>query len=180
MAKLKVKAKKTDKQAPSKVDAPATAESVWRNRERVLVFCSRGASFRDRHLMKVYLFLFQSCFKHFTLQDMRSLMPHARDESKMDKKQDLRTINEIADMKNCTKCIYFENRKRSDLYMWLSNIPNGPSARFLVHNVHTMAELRLTGNSFNCLSLLAIIQVIVFAVLVQFYPSMRNSIKRHI
>jgi hypothetical protein len=53
MAKLKVKAKKTEKQTPSKEAKTATSESVWRNRERVLVFCSRGASFRDRHLMKV-------------------------------------------------------------------------------------------------------------------------------
>ncbi len=31
--------------------------------------------------------------------------------------------------------------------MWVSSIvDNGPSVKFLVHNVHTMAELNLTGN----------------------------------
>uniref|UniRef100_S4RGY9 Ribosome biogenesis protein BRX1 homolog n=1 Tax=Petromyzon marinus TaxID=7757 RepID=S4RGY9_PETMA len=28
----------------------------------------------------------------------------------------------------------------------ISNVPHGPSAKFLVQNVHTMAELKLTGN----------------------------------
>ena len=43
-------------------------------------------------------------------------------------------LNEICEVKNCNKCIFFENRKRKDLYMWLSNVPNGPSAKFLVEN----------------------------------------------
>lgn len=33
-----------------------------------------------------------------------------------------------------------------DLYLWMSNIVNGPSMKFLVHNVHTMDELRMSGN----------------------------------
>lgn len=49
-------------------------------------------------------------------------------------------------MENCSKCLYFENRKRSDLYLWVANINGGPSAKFLVQNVHTMGELKLTGN----------------------------------
>lgn len=34
----------------------------WTNRERVLVLCSRGSSFRERHLML----------------DLRNMMPHAK------------------------------------------------------------------------------------------------------
>jgi ribosome biogenesis protein BRX1 len=30
--------------------------------------------------------------------------------------------------------------------MWLSKCPEGPSVKFHVENVHTMAELKLTGN----------------------------------
>ena len=30
--------------------------------------------------------------------------------------------------------------------MWVTRSPNGPSAKFLVHNLHTKDELRLTGN----------------------------------
>lgn len=64
----------------------------------------------------------------------------------MDKKQDLSLICEMAELGHCSKVVYFENRKRKDLYMWLANVPRGPSAKFLVRNVHTMAELRMTGN----------------------------------
>jgi len=39
-----------------------------------------------------------------------------------------------------------ENRKHKDLYMWLAKPPSGPCARFLVQNIHTMDEMRLTGN----------------------------------
>lgn len=42
--------------------------------------------------------------------------------------------------------MYFEARKKRDLYMWLSATPSGPSVRFHVVNAHTMDELRLTGN----------------------------------
>ena len=30
--------------------------------------------------------------------------------------------------------------------MWLAKTPGGPSVKFLVSNVHTMAELKLAGN----------------------------------
>ena len=60
----------------------------------------------------------------------------------------MKTIVELAELKKCTKVLYFENRKRKDLYMWLAatNPVQGPTCRFLVRNVHTMAELRMTGN----------------------------------
>ncbi|XP_059830029.1 ribosome biogenesis protein BRX1 homolog isoform X1 [Hypanus sabinus] len=102
----------------------------WTNKERVLIFSSRGISYRTRHLM----------------QDLRTLMPHAKPDTKMDRKDKLFVINEICEMKNCNKCIYFEAKKKQDLYMWVSNVPHGPSAKFLVQNVHTLAELKMTGN----------------------------------
>lgn len=165
----------------------------WTNKQRVLVFASRGISHRDRHLM----------------QDLRTLMPHSKPESKMERKDDLFVINEVSfkfinicnksrqnkwicpnfscsvcfvfyiirglckcvcmespspiatnlwhgqcatlmsnelqkyilclvfqmcEMKNCNKCILFEGRLKRDLYMWITNIPDGPSAKFLVEN----------------------------------------------
>uniref|UniRef100_A0A8C0B5J9 Ribosome biogenesis protein BRX1 homolog n=1 Tax=Buteo japonicus TaxID=224669 RepID=A0A8C0B5J9_9AVES len=81
----------------------------WKNKERVLIFSSRGINFRTRHLM----------------QDLRTLMPH----SKAGRVRILTT-----------------SKKKQDLYMWLSNTPQGPSAKFLVQNVHTLAELKMTGN----------------------------------
>lgn len=111
-------------------DEQPTKKPRWVNKERVLVFSSRGISHRDRHLM----------------MNFRTLMPHAKTETKMDRKDQLFVINELADMKNCSKCLYFESKKKADLYLWASNTPKGPSAKFLVENVHTMEELKMTGN----------------------------------
>jgi hypothetical protein len=51
-----------------------------------------------------------------------------------------------AAIQGATSVLFFEARKRSDLYMWMSKAPSGPSVRFLCSNVHTMAELKLSGN----------------------------------
>lgn len=37
-------------------------------------------------------------------------------------------------MKNCKKCVFFQMKKKKDLYMWVSNVPSGPSVKFLVEN----------------------------------------------
>jgi len=102
----------------------------WVNRQRVLVFASRGINHRDRHLM----------------EDIKTLMPHHRPESKMERTKNLQVVNEICEMKNCNKAILFEGRRKRDLYMWMSNIPKGPCVKFLVENIYTMGELKLTGN----------------------------------
>ncbi|PAV88099.1 hypothetical protein WR25_09109 [Diploscapter pachys] len=117
------------KNGEAKADEKKRAES-WTNRERVLILCSRGTDVRTRHLAN----------------DLKSLMPHSKGDSKFDRQKTLTVLNEIAEMKNCTKVMYFESRKKKDTYMWLSNVKNGPSMKFLVHNVHTMMELKLSGN----------------------------------
>jgi ribosome biogenesis protein BRX1 len=55
-------------------------------------------------------------------------------------------INEVCEMKDCTTAVIFEARRRGDLYLWLAKTPAGPSIKFLVRNVHTMRELKFTGN----------------------------------
>lgn len=42
--------------------------------------------------------------------------------------------------------LYFECRKHTDLYLWASKTPNGPSAKLFIQNIHTMDELKMTGN----------------------------------
>ena len=106
-------------------------DGSYKNRQRVLVFCSRGVTARYRHL----------------LEDMRKLIPHHKKDVKLDCKGDLQVINEIAEVKSCNNCLFLEARKRQDLYLWLSKTPLGPSVKFNVLNVHTMDELRLTGNA---------------------------------
>lgn len=102
----------------------------YTNKQRTLVFCSRGVNRAWRHLT----------------EDFRVLLPHSRKENKHDLKKRLYEINEICEIKGCNNCIFFEARGQ-DLYMWVSRTPTGPSIKFLVDNIHTMDELRLTGNS---------------------------------
>lgn len=109
---------------------PPVSMGKWTNKERVLIFSSRGINFRTRHLM----------------QDLRNLMPHSKSDTKMDRKDKLFVVNEVCEIKNCNKCLFFEAKKKQDLYLWVSNSPHGPSAKFLVQNIHTLAELKMTGN----------------------------------
>jgi ribosome biogenesis protein BRX1 len=66
------------------------------------------------------------------LEDLRSMMPHSRKDSKLQKKESLFAVNEIAEMKNCEKCLLFEGRKRMDTYLWAANVARGPSVKFEV------------------------------------------------
>jgi Brix domain len=111
------------------------SDGRYRNKQRCLVLCSRGVTARYRHL----------------LEDLRTLMPHHKKESKLDPGDTGmgRAVNDIAAMKSCTSVLFLECRKRQDAYMWLGRVGGqspGPSVKFHVSNIHTMDELRLTGN----------------------------------
>lgn len=67
-------------------------------------------------------------------------------ESKLDSKSQLHLLPELADLNNCNNTVYFEARRHEDLYMWVAKAPNGPSIKLHVQNVHTMDELKMTGN----------------------------------
>ncbi|KAM4634281.1 ribosome biogenesis protein BRX1 homolog [Polymixia lowei] len=122
---------KTEQEQNNEISVPAPVSmGKWKNKERVLIFSSRGVNFRTRHLMN----------------DLRTMMPHAKADTKMDRKDKLFVINEVCEIKNCNKCLFFEAKKKQDLYMWIANSPHGPSAKFLVQNIHTLAELKMTGN----------------------------------
>lgn len=103
------------------------------------------------------------------------LVPQSTD-SKLDSKSNLHIINELAELNNCNvsrglrgrayiaiplltfavpprafctsiqNTLYFEARKHQDLYLWASKTPNGPSAKLFIQNIHTMDELKMTGN----------------------------------
>jgi len=109
---------------------PVSLPGKWKNKQKVLIFCSRGVSYKGRHFVK----------------DLLNLMPHAKTDVKLDKKCNLKMVNEICEMKTCNKCIYLEGRKKRDLYMWVSNVPHGPSAMFNVENLNMMEELKFMGN----------------------------------
>ncbi|EJU04287.1 Brix-domain-containing protein [Dacryopinax primogenitus] len=101
-----------------------------RNKQRVLLLSSRGVTHRMRHL----------------LNDLEALLPQAKKDAKLDSKHQLHLLPELADLHNCNNTLYFEARRHEDLYLWASKTPNGPSIKMHVQNVHTMDELKLTGN----------------------------------
>lgn len=67
-------------------------------------------------------------------------------DSKLDSKSQLHLLPEIADLNNCNNALYFEARRHEDLYLWAAKTPNGPSIKMHMQNIHTMDELKMTGN----------------------------------
>lgn len=118
------------KKTKGKTATTAPRAVMYTNKQRVLILSSRGITARYRHL----------------LEDLKNLIPHHKKDNKLDTKRDLKVVNEIAEMKSCNQIIYLDTRKHTDLYMYLGQTPNGPSVKFHVVNVHTMDELKLTGN----------------------------------
>ncbi|KAI9795949.1 MAG: Ribosome biogenesis protein brx1 [Piccolia ochrophora] len=113
----------------SKTISPTTHPSPY-PRHRLLILPSRGITHRHRHL----------------LTDLHALLPHSRRDAKLDTKSRLGTLNEVAELYNCDRIMFFEARKGKDLYVWMAAAPNGPCVKFGGVNVHTMEELHFTGN----------------------------------
>jgi ribosome biogenesis protein BRX1 len=115
---------------PTSAFARKTGPNNYTNKQRVLILSSRGITARYRHLM----------------EDLKKLIPHHKKDNKLDSKGDIHVVNEIAELKSCNQVLYLETKKNQDLYMYLGKTPLGPSVKFHVTNVHTMDELKLTGN----------------------------------
>jgi len=126
---------------PNPAPTPVKSDGRYHLKRRTLILSSRGITSRQRHL----------------LEDFRTLLPHHKKEGKLDVGKNFSmgvAINDICDMRGCNSVLFLECRKRQDAYLWIGSgggegtkgIGGGPSAKFLVENVHTMDELRLTGN----------------------------------
>jgi len=116
-------------------EAQKNKDNTTKAKTKLLIFAIRGISSRHR----------------FLLRDIRALLPHHKKEPKLDRKQGMGIANEIAELRGCTHCLFFEalvrpKTKEGELFMWASATPSGPSVRFQVTNIHTMSELKLTGN----------------------------------
>lgn len=108
----------TAKQNGHKDDDNDQRTGPRKNRQKLLILSSRGVTYRHRHL----------------LNDLAALLPHARKDAKLDTKTKLYQLNELADLYNCNNIVFFEARKSSDLYIWLSKPPNGPTIKMHVQN----------------------------------------------
>ncbi len=109
-------------------DIPTTNKS-WINKQRTLVVASRGISHQERYLVN----------------DIISLLPHSKKECKIQKNLAKEELTEICFNHNCKNALYFEHRKR-ELVMWMFRAPGGPCAKFQVRNIHTLNEIKLSGN----------------------------------
>lgn len=102
----------------------------WKNRQRTMIFSSRGISSNFRYLVK----------------DIVSLVPNTKVESKLERKNTRDIINDLCYERSCNNYMFFDCHKHVDLFLWLAKSPNGPSIKFQVSNIHTTQELKLTGN----------------------------------
>lgn len=86
---LKARKKKKENQATETnvtkriPSALPRSEPPWRNKEKPLILCARGITYRFRHLMT----------------DIMQLIPHHKTDSKLDTKHDWNVINEVAELK---------------------------------------------------------------------------------
>ncbi|GAA5857804.1 hypothetical protein JCM8547_005987 [Rhodosporidiobolus lusitaniae] len=133
LAKESLKRKRAQQDEGSDDEAVASSSKAVAKpyKQRVLVSSSRGISQRQRHLMS----------------DILAILPHAKKETKLEDKHNMVSLNELCYLNNCNNALFFEARRQhNDLYMWAAKSPNGPSVRFHVLNLHTMDEMKMTGN----------------------------------
>ena len=107
-----------------------TEEGLSLRGTRVVMLGSRGITEKHKCLMR----------------DLSMLMPQVRLESKMDPRDPPSAINEIADLRSCNHAIFLDSRRHKDLFMDFARVPDGPTLRFFVREIHTADELNLTGN----------------------------------
>jgi len=112
-------------------EMPKMGEGKWKNKTRTLVIGSRGLDYRSRHFM----------------EDLRRMMAHAKADTKLEKKNERGLLREMAEMKNCSKVLYFEGRKKKDLFLTVADVDEGPTIRFNVEGLSTMGELKFNGNA---------------------------------
>jgi hypothetical protein len=74
----------------SNLSKQVMGDSRWTNKQRTLVFSSRGITQRQRHF----------------LDDLKKLLPHSKSEPKWEKKSQLSEINEICESHSYVKKIF--------------------------------------------------------------------------
>lgn len=65
----------------------------FRNKEKVLITCSRRINFRYRHLML----------------NLSTMFPHCKKDNKVESKATKgATLNELVELRSCSSCLFFE------------------------------------------------------------------------
>ncbi|KAG5455984.1 MAG: hypothetical protein BJ554DRAFT_4397 [Olpidium bornovanus] len=149
------KLKKVEATESKRATAPAAAADKVaekpKHKQKVLLLGSRGISLRHQELIKDLEALLPHSkkglhsFRGLTFdQNFAALLSHLAPfsnfvfsclaDSKLDTKSNLKLINELAELNNCNGSMFFEARRREDLYLWLAKTPNGPSFKFQVQD----------------------------------------------
>ena len=80
------------------------------------------------------------------MNDIMDMLPHCKKENKIERKIAKDSLNDLCFQRSCNNCLFLEARKKRDFFIWAIKSPEGPSVKFSVQNIHTMDELKLTGN----------------------------------
>lgn len=102
----------------------------WKNRQRTMIFSSRGVTSTHQILIK----------------DIHNLIANTKIENRMPPKNVKAILDDICFERSCNNFMYFEAHKHQDLFMWLAKSPAGPSMKFEIKDIHTSNELKLQGN----------------------------------
>jgi len=149
---------------PQSVILPSiTSDGKYHNKQRLLLLSSRGVTARYRHLLEDLRTLIPHSKKESKLDVGKNYTGGLGGGYGA-------AVNEIAEVRGCHTVLFLECRKRGqDGYMWLGRtshsnsayngdsaassagkkhlmISGGPSVKFHVSNIHTMDELKMTGN----------------------------------
>ena len=108
--------KKVTKQA--ELSGDIRKETRWLNKQRTMIFCSKGVTHRFRQLT----------------MDIQRMMPHHKKDFKFEKKQKMHSAKEVCELENCNNCLYLEARKHKNAFLFMSRIPTGPTIKFQLFN----------------------------------------------
>ncbi|KAL7547771.1 hypothetical protein ACHAWF_014509 [Thalassiosira exigua] len=149
------------------IQSSITSDGRYHNKQRLLLLSSRGITARYRHLLEDLRTLIPHSKKESKLDVGKNYSGGGSGGGYG------AAVNEIAEVRGCHTVMFLECRKRGqDGYLWLGRtsianssfdadggaapedapgrkrlmIAGGPSVKFHITNIHTMDELKMTGN----------------------------------
>lgn len=144
------------------IKSSITSDGRYHNKQRLLLLASRGVTARYRHLLEDLRTMIPHSKKESKLDVGKNYSGGGSGGGYG------AAVNEIAEVRGCHSVLFLECRKRGqDGYMWLGRtshansafgddgsekakkhlmITGGPSVKFHITNIHTMDELKMTGN----------------------------------
>lgn len=78
--------------------------------------------------------------------DLERLIPHTKKESKFNTALPVSALMEMIRLRTCDHALYWEMRQRTELILWATSYPEGPTVKFQVANLSTSDRMRYQGN----------------------------------